>query len=658
MSDKLRYVATPLVTVDPFLSVWSMSDRLYDDVTRHWTERRNSMSGFVCVDGKWHRFMGTIKTDKFRCFADIKAIQQTNCEVYATKTVYEFENDIFNLKVIFRTPLLLDDLYLMSRPVSYISYEIEYKDGQKHNTKVYFDISAETCVNDTQNIVELGKTENSVYCGRGDKDVLSQTGDDILIDWGYLHMIAPDAECKVYDEEDRVDIFKRNNEREGIIGERRVSDGWPVLSATKSFGEVEKARGFVCIGYDDIYSIEYFGEKLKGYWTENGDDFDAVVKKAIDDYKEINEKCDKFDLELRAKGETISAKYADILSLSYRQVIAGHKLVCKDGKLLFFSKECGSNGCIGTVDVTYPSIPMFLYYKPELVEGMLNPVFDYAENDYGWKYEFSPHDVGQYPKSNGQVYGCESTDPEYILSHQMPIEECGNMLLCVAAICKIKNSAEYANQHFNILKKWADYLVNVGWNPENQLCTDDFAGHLAHNCNLSIKGILAIAAFGYICGLLGQDGKSYIEKAKEFAAIWEKEAFDENCYRLAFDKENTWSLKYNLVWDRFFGFEIFSEKVAKTEVDFYKTKFNTYGVPLDSREDYTKSDWQIWTACLTDDCDYLDMVIETMWKYVNETEDRIPFSDWYSTEGNEVSGSFRNRTVQGGLFMPLLFEKI
>ena len=240
----------------------------------------------------------------------------------------------------------------------------------------------------------------------------------------------------------------------------------------------------------------------------------------------------------------------------------------------------------------------------------------------------------------------------------MPVEECGNMLLCVAAICKIKNSAEYANQHFNILKKWADYLVNVGWNPENQLCTDDFAGHLAHNCNLSIKGILAVAAFGYICGLLGQDGKSYIEKAKEFAAIWEKEAFDENCYRLAFDKENSWSLKYNLVWDRFFGFEIFSEKVAKTEVDFYKTKFNTYGVPLDSREDYTKSDWQIWTACLTDDCDYLDMVIETMWKYVNETEDRIPFSDWYSTEGNEVSGSFRNRTVQGGLFMPLLFEKI
>ena len=656
--NKLRYAAVPLVTVDPFFNIWSMSDNLYDDVTRHWTERRNSMNGFVCVDGKWYRFMGTLKTDKCRCFEDIRTIPQINCEVFATKTEYEFENDIFNLKVTFRTPLLLDDLYLMSRPVSYISYKLEYKDGQKHNTKVYFDICAEACVNDTQRNVELGKTNYSVFCGRGEKDVLGQTGDDTLIDWGYLHLIAPDAECRIYDELDRIEIFKVNKEKEGIAGTRRVSDGWPTLSALKSFGEVGSASSFICLAYDDIYSIEYFGEKFKGYWTENGDDFEAVVKKALDDYDEINEKCDKFDLELRTKGEAISEKYADILCLAYRQVIAGHKLVNKGSKLLFLSKECGSNGCIGTVDVTYPSIPMFLYYKPELVEAMLNPIFDYVENDYGWQYEFAPHDVGQYPKANGQVYGCEKTDPEYILAHQMPIEECGNMLLCVAAICKIKKSPDYADEHFGILKQWADYLVKIGWNPENQLCTDDFAGHLAHNCNLSIKGILAIAAFGYICEMSGNDGSYYMNKAKEFAKIWEEEAFDEKCYRLAFDKEDSWSLKYNLVWDKFFGFDIFSEKVAKTEVAFYKTKCNEHGIPLDSRESYTKSDWQMWTACLTDDSEYLHMVIDTMWEFVNETDNRIPFTDWYSTEGEEVSGSFRNRTVQGGLFMPLLFQKI
>ncbi len=653
---KLRYSASPLVAVDPFFSIWSTSDNLYDDITRHWTERRNSMSGFISIDGKWYRFMGSLKTDRYRCFKDIKIIPQTNCEVFATKTEYEFQNEILNLKVVFRTPLLLDDLYLMTRPVSYISYQLEYKDNEAHDTKVYFDICAECCVDDNNNEVELGKTEYSIFCGKGEKDILAKPGDDTLIDWGYMHLIAPDTECKIYDEFDRMEIFRWNKDREGISGIRRVSDGLPVLSSMKKIGEVKNADGFICLAYDDIYSIEYFGEKLKGYWTENGDSFEVMVKKAISEYDEINEKCDKFDAELRTAGEKISRKYADVLCLAYRQVIAGHKLVQKDGNLLYFSKECGSNGCIGTVDITYPSMPMFLIYKPELVEGMLNPIFDYAENDYGWKYEFSPHDVGQYPKANGQVYGCESTDPEYILTHQMPIEECGNMLLCVAALCKVKSDFSYAKAHFEILKQWADYLVKAGWNPENQLCTDDFAGHLAHNCNLSIKGILAIAAFGYICKMLGNDEGEYFNKAKEYAKIWEKEAFDKDHYRLAFDKEGSWSLKYNLVWDRFFGFDIFNKKVAEIEVEFYKTKFNEYGIPLDSREDYTKSDWQMWTTCLTDDEEYMNMVIDTMWNFINATPNRVPFTDWYGTIDAEIPGDFRNRTVQGGLFIPLLFR--
>ena len=655
-TEKNRYPAVPLVTVDPFFNIWSMSNNLYDDTTRHWCERKNSIGGFLRVDEKWYRFMGTLKTEKERCFRDLDSIPQVGCKVFPTKTEYEFENDILNIKIIFRTPLLLDDLYLMSRPVSYISYEIKYKNEQTHNTKVYFEISSECCVNDTNHEITFGKTDYSVFCGRGDKDVLSKTGDAVLIDWGYLHLAAPGTDCRIYTETDRSYIFKANTDRDGFTGTRRVNDGVPVLSSLRNLGDINSADGFICLAYDDIYSIEYFGEKLRGYWAENGDTFETVIKKAIDEYEEVNIKCDKFDEELVVDAKKISDNYADILSLSYRQIIAGHKLVKKDGKLLFFSKECASNGCIGTVDVTYPSIPIFLYYKPELVEAMLNPIFDYAENDHGWKYEFSPHDVGQYPRANGQVYGCESTDPEYILTHQMPIEECGNMLICVAAVCKVNDSGEYAKKHFKILKQWADYLVNAGWNPENQLCTDDFAGHLAHNCNLSIKGILGIAAFGYLCELVGVDGSGYYNTAKEYAMIWEKEAFDGKCYKLSFDKKDSWSLKYNLVWDRFFGFNIFNKKVAKIEVEFYKTKFNDYGIPLDSREEYTKSDWQMWSACLIDDNEYLHMVIDTMWKFINKADDRVPFTDWYNTKKPEVAGNFRNRTVQGGLFIPLLFN--
>ena len=47
----------------------------------------------------------------------------------------------------------------------------------------------------------------------------------------------------------------------------------------------------------------------------------------------------------------------------------------------FVSKECHSNGCAATVDVSYPSIPLFLLYNPELVRGMMRPVFKFARRN-------------------------------------------------------------------------------------------------------------------------------------------------------------------------------------------------------------------------------------------------------------------------------------
>jgi hypothetical protein len=75
-----------------------------------------------------------------------------------------------------------------------------------------------------------------------------------------------------------------------------------------------------------------------------------------------------------------------------------------EGQLLFISKECFSNGCAATVDVSYPSIPMFLHYNPEFVKGMMRPIFKYAATEE-WEFDFAPHDAGQYPLVEGQVYG-------------------------------------------------------------------------------------------------------------------------------------------------------------------------------------------------------------------------------------------------------------
>lgn len=212
----------------------------------------------------------------------------------------------------------------------------------------------------------------------------------------------------------------------------------------------------------------------------------------------------------------------------------------------------------------------------------------------------------------------------------------------------------YFIKNKDILEKWVKYLIEFGLDPENQLCTDDFAGHLAHNCNLSAKAIMGIAAYAKLLESVGDaEADNYTKIAKEYAENWEKTAFDNDHYKLTFDGEGTWSIKYNMVWDKMFGWGIFSDEVFEKEVAYYSKKINKYGLPLDSRSDYTKSDWQMWSVMLSDKAEYRNKIIDTMWDMLNEGPDRVPFTDWYYTSTAEEC-TFQNRTVQGGLYFPLL----
>ena len=219
------------------------------------------------------------------------------------------------------------------------------------------------------------------------------------------------------------------------------------------------------MGYDEIKPIEYFGVQLDEYYKKYFASFDEMLMTAKKEYKEIKALCEKFDQSLIAEGEKYGEKYVELISLGYRQAIAAHKLVeDTEGNIIFLSKECYSNGCIGTLDVTYPSIPLFLKYNPELVLGMLRGIIKYATEDDRWTYEFAPHDIGQYPIANGQQYGTKEFGnlpaETPALDKQMPVEECGNMLICVAAAAHYSGDDSFAKNNAEILKKWADYYTN------------------------------------------------------------------------------------------------------------------------------------------------------------------------------------------------------
>jgi hypothetical protein len=231
------------------------------------------------------------------------------------------------------------------------------------------------------------------------------------------------------------------------------------------------------------------------------------------------------------------------------------------------------------------------------------------------------------------------------------------MLIMLAALARVEGNAAFSERYWPQLTRWAAYLKEKGLDPENQLSTDDFAGHLAHNANLSIKAILALGSYSILADMTGhkQDAAAYRKTAQEFAVKWQELAREGDHYRLAFDKPGTWSQKYNLVWDRLLGLNLFPPGVAKTEIAFYLTKQNKYGLPLDNRKDYTKLDWVLWTATLTDNPADFEKIAGPAYQFANDSPSRVPLSDWYDTVTGKQQG-FQARSVVGGLFIRMLAD--
>ena len=319
-----------------------------------------------------------------------------------------------------------------------------------------------------------------------------------------------------------------------------------------------------------------------------------------------------------------------------------------------------------------------MLYNTEYVKGMLRPIFRFADCDV-WTYDFAPHDVGRYPYAWGQVYGRSDEEnkrfrsenqfvypPYYMypsgsnvygLRDQMPVEECGNMLIMTAMVCRMEQNVSFALPYMETLKKWREYLIRYGADPGEQLCTDDFAGHLSHNTNLSVKAIMGIEGYAQIAALAGEkdEAKKYHKIAADMASDWEKRAKADDHYQLVFGegKKDTWSLKYNLIWDKLWKSGLFLDEVYEKELAYYKKKANRYGTPLDSRATYTKSDWILWCAAM----DNTAALIQPVAAYLKETTTRVPFSDWYQTDSGMYC-YFIARSVQGGIFMPMLAEQI
>lgn len=664
--------AYPLFLNDPQYSLWLSDDELNTKNVETWYGEQKRIYGVLRAKGESWCFMGN--------YADIAMenvykAEQISLDVTAFSTDFVFKCGKTLLSLKFVSPLLPNDYELLSMPVCYVEYKITGAD----DAEIAFFVNGEICYD--KNLsgnkklrggnVPLSNLE-SAFCGLLYQHPLCTAGDLCGTDSGYYYITGKRA---AYCDDLAMISYIQHGDATLAIGKETVER---YLASVNT-----EAEGIVQLAYDDTVSINYYGNYLKGFYLSNHSIFEAMEFTAKN-YKNIDVKLDKTDKELSEKAAKFGEDYVFLLKASFRQAMAAHKLVVddKDG-VLWLSKECGSGGFIATADVSYPSMPMFIYYNPELIKGMMKPILRFAKSSV-WHYDFAPHDAGMYPVCSGQLYGQKAENncgeqrvreggfwkefgavypiydlPKgydcYYYEKQMPIEESANMLLMFYAAYYKDKDLSFFLGYSDLCEKWADYLSEKGLKPENQLCTDDFAGHIANNLNLSIKATVALKAYSELLRAAGvKDYARYAETAAKFAKKISDFAEGKSHLPSTWDNgDETFSLKYNFVLDKLFGFGLFDKKIMEREVSYYLTKTNEYGIPLENRETFTKSDWLIWSAFLTDDIEKSKAIVSPIRKFLQCGVDRVPFSDLYYTETGKAS-AFRARSVQGGLFLLLL----
>ncbi len=661
----LRPPSVPLVAHDPYFSIWSNANKLYSDPTRHWTNRENSLSALVRVDGQPFRLMGNQPEEA-------ASLPQTNLQVLPTRTIYTFQNDKVQVQLVFLTPAIPSDLEVLARPVTYVSFLVRSLDGQQHDVQFYADADADISVNDAnQQQVNWQRASRgditALKIGSVDQPVLARTGDDVRIDWGYLYLAAPNQsglQSVLASRENAQAAWSKSGQlpTRDVAATPTIANAAPVAALAFNVGQVgaTPVARTLMVAYDDEYSINWMGRNLRPYWRRNGADALDLLSVAARDYPSLNRRSIAFDNELMADLRTVGGeKYALLTALAHRQALAAQKIVADaNGAPLSISKENNSNGSAGTVDLMYPASPQMILLSPTLLKATLEPVMLYSSSSR-WPFDFAPHDVGTYPQATGMTYGGgENIPADGDVSGKMPVEESGNMLILLGALSQVEGNTDYADRHWPTITKWANFLISKGYDLDNQLSTDDFAGHLAHNVNLSGKSIEAIGAYAMMAQMRGDAAESARARAiaQRMSQQWQDAARDGNHYKLAFDRPGTWSLKYNIVWDDILDINLFPESVDEAEVAYYKTKFNRYGVPLDSRETYTKLDWTLWSAAMTNKKSDIEAFSAPIYDFLNESPSRVPMTDWYRTiQGTQVN--FKARSAIGGVFMPVLNNK-
>ncbi|KAH8887383.1 DUF1793-domain-containing protein [Thozetella sp. PMI_491] len=572
---------------------------------------------------------------------------------------------------------------------------------------------------------------------RSNEELLTEWADHA--EWGTLHFSGPsDASHQAGTSAILRQQFSNTGSLKNHVDTsfRRIMEEEPVFAFSKSFklGSSSASRSskqedsiqftFALVQDPVVQFASARGlTYMRPFWASYFSSPDELIRYHYNDFETANVLAKNYsDTLAKDAFASGSQDYQDIAALSARQVLGATQFSGTPDSPILFLKEISSNGNFQTVDVIFPAFPFFLYTNPRWLAYLLEPLLEHQLSGQ-YPNDYSMHDLGyHFPNATGHADGRD----EY-----MPVEECGNMLIMGLALANafrydtdpaftsasadsLANVVEgsrvwpdhvdafgidagimtgpaaakkWLSRSYKLWKQWTGYLVRESLIPHNQLCTDDFAGWLANQTNLALKGIIGVKAMGEIAGIVGQadDAKYYEKVANEYIEKWQDYGVsrDQTHAKLAYTWYGSWTTIYNLYADSLLCFHIpktpaskgfrwfgqkplaggstslfIPDKVYKMQSDWYYAVLQRYGLPLDSRHLYTKSDWEFFAAAVTSQ-GTRKAILDTIALWVNETVTDRPLTDLYDTEGQGgfPDPTFMARPVVGGHFSFLALER-
>lgn len=573
---------------------------------------------------------------------------QTNFEYTSTRSVFTLSIDgKVGMNVTFLSPVEPTDLKRQSIPASYLNVEVFSIDGSEHKVQLYSDVSAEWASGDRSAVTEwdfgtisspsskravletdyttmqtvtvpASSTPSSNLSStalasppsstspsatatgttapsgisyhrfyRQDQQVFAENSDQAS--WGNW-IYACDHDGLSYSnggvDSDVRGAFISNGVLDNDLNTdfRAISNQYPVFAFALDLGSVgsspESALFTLTLSQEQAVQFEYDTNKvqqLPPLWTSYFSSENELVSFFYNDWSNAQTSATSIDTKVATDSLANAGQdYLTITSLAVRQVFATTQLAGSQDSYYLFLKEISSNGDMQTVDVIFPAFPLFIYFNPDLGRLLLEPLFINQETG-NLPAAYAIHDLGVFPNATGHNDGN---------AENQPLEECGNMIIMALAVAqKISGGADYLNQHYTILKQWNDYLVLDSLIPSNQISTDDFAGSLANQTNLALKGIIGIEAMAIIANITGHtdDATNFTNIAHDYITKWQQlgivQATNGSLAHttLAYGMPNTHGLLYNLYADAWIKTNIVPRSVYKMQSSFYPTIAMQYG---------------------------------------------------------------------------------